>query len=85
MLSKTIRNNDVGKSMKHCIVINKTTDRKHLRQAILLGRVERLSGNRIGSNPYPKGSDLWIAFNEGWNRLIDDPLTESTQKSKQTP
>ena len=42
-------------------------------QATMLGRVERLTGISIQSNPYSKGSDPWIAFSEGWNRSLDDP------------
>ena len=49
-------------------------------QATFLGRVERLAGNGIDSNPYPVDSNLWIAFIEGWRRQLDNPLTETILK-----
>ncbi len=63
----------------------KRSNKSTVVQATILGRVERLSGNRIGSNPYPKGSDLWSAFRDGWNRLLNDPLVESLRKNKEAP
>ena len=56
-----------------------------LAQATMLGRVGRLTGISIQSNPFSKNSDLWIAFSEGWNRSLDDPLIGSLRKSKQKP
>ena len=55
-----------------------------LAQATMLGRVERLTGIGIHSNPYSKDSDLWIAFSEGWNRSLDDPLIGSLRKASKS-
>jgi hypothetical protein len=43
-------------------------------QAKILGRVERLTGKPITSNPFPRMSDQWLAFQEGWFREPDDSL-----------
>ena len=59
------------------------TIKASLVQAEILGRVERLAGNSIKSNPYSEGSERWVAFNNGWNRKLDDPLIDSIRKSKQ--
>jgi hypothetical protein len=44
-------------------------------QAKWLGRVDRLAGNDIQSNPFELGTDNWEAYNEGWSRKVDEPLS----------
>ncbi len=44
-------------------------------QAKILGRVERLLGRESRVNPFPETSELWSAFQEGWLRALNDPLT----------
>jgi hypothetical protein len=51
-------------------------------QATILGRVERLAGSSLDTNPYPQGSDQWIAFKEGWSRPLDSPITKLLQQGK---
>ncbi len=51
-------------------------------QAAILGRVERLAGSGAESNPFPQSSDQWLAFQEGWSRSLDDPITRYLQQDK---
>jgi hypothetical protein len=44
-------------------------------QAKILGRVERLLGRDCRVNPFPEASELWSAFQEGWLRALNDPLS----------
>ncbi len=44
-------------------------------QAKILGRVERLLGRECCVNPFPEASALWTAFQEGWHRTLDNPLS----------
>lgn len=45
-----------------------------LRDAMILGRVERLMGNSVSVNPFPEYSRRWLAFNAGWFRPLKDPV-----------
>lgn len=53
-------------------------------QATILGRVERLTGSTLDSNPFPRGSDQWVAFKDGWIRPLDNPISKILQQSKKT-
>ena len=57
-------------------VVMNTTPSKLLRDAMLLGRVERLLGNNVSVNPFPKHSNRWLAFRAGWFRSLDDPVCQ---------
>ena len=53
-------------------------------QATILGRVERLAGSGLDSNPFTQGSDQWIAFKDGWSRPLDNPITKMLQQGKKS-
>jgi hypothetical protein len=53
-------------------------------QATILGRVERLAGNGLDSNPFPHESDQWKAFKDGWSRSLDNPITKILQQGKKS-
>ena len=53
-------------------------------QAKLLGRVERLLGRDDRVNPFPEASELWSAFQEGWQRALDAPLTQELRSYETT-
>lgn len=53
-------------------------------QAAVLGRVERLAGNGLEVNPFPEGSDQWRAFQEGWTRSLDNPISRILQQNRKT-
>jgi hypothetical protein len=57
--------------------MNKRKERESIYMAEILGRVERLLGNNIQSNPYEVDSELGKAFIKGWMREIDDTITKS--------
>jgi hypothetical protein len=57
--------------------MNKRKDRESIHMAEILGRVERLLGNNIQSNPYEVDSVLGKAFIKGWMREIDDAIAKS--------
>jgi hypothetical protein len=64
--------------------MNKEKSKARTCQATILGRVERLVGNGLISNPFPHGSEEWYAFNEGWSRPFDNPIANILQKNKKT-
>ena len=45
-----------------------TTTPKYLHDAMKRGRMERLKGNNLSANPYPKKSKRWRAFRTGWSQ-----------------
>jgi hypothetical protein len=51
-------------------------------QAMILGRVERLLGSDCKVNPYPVRSEQWMAFQEGWFRDFNEPVTVEICKQK---
>ena len=53
-------------------------------QATILGRVERLAGNGLDTNPFSQGSDQWKAFKDGWSRPLDNPITKILQQGKKS-
>jgi hypothetical protein len=57
--------------------MNKRKENKSIHMAEILGRVERLLGNNIQSNPYDVDSVLGIAFIKGWIRDMDDAIAKS--------
>ena len=60
-------------------------DRKSsLIQATILGRVERLAGSGLDSNPFPQGTDQWLAFKEGWSRPLDNPISKLLRQNKKS-
>ena len=64
---------------------NSEKERKSsLIQATILGRVERLAGSGLDSNPFSQGSEQWIAFKEGWSRPLDNPITKLLRQGKKT-
>jgi hypothetical protein len=57
--------------------MNKRKENKSIHMAEILGRVERLLGNNIQSNPYGVDSVLGMAFIKGWMRDMDDAIAKS--------
>lgn len=51
-------------------------------QAAILGRAERLAGNVRTANPFPPESTQWSAFDAGWSRSPDAPLSEARDTGK---
>jgi hypothetical protein len=43
-------------------------------EALVLGRVEKLSGMSLDSNPFPELVEEWYAFREGWSLPVREPL-----------
>jgi hypothetical protein len=50
--------------------MDKRKERGYIHMAEVLGRVERLLGNNIQSNPYDVASNLGMAFIKGWMTIV---------------
>jgi hypothetical protein len=66
------------------IEINDKLTKISITQAKILGRVERLTGNCLESNPFPKETEQWAAFIEGWTRSIDNPILSVVYPGKES-
>jgi hypothetical protein len=64
---------------------NKNSGRKSsIIQSAILGRVERLLGSSIDSNPFEMKSELSQAFLIGYSRSVDNPIIKDIQQGKKT-